>query len=341
MNIEITDPTFLPKRKHHLLDRFLLRLIADERDLVFVHLVIWLSLLVIPVAVFLYLPGMFTWWVAAPYLVVVLLVFLGPYILMLHCTCHRRLFRSRYNWMNKIIPWLLGPFFGETPETYYGHHMGMHHPENNLEDDLSSTMRYQRDSFVHFIIYFLRFFFFVLPELSVYFSRRKRKKLMGRTIAGELVWIAAIVLLAIWNFQATLAVFIIPLVFTRFMMMAGNWGQHAFIDAAAPGNCYRNSVTCINSVYNRRCFNDGYHIVHHLRPSLHYTDMPGEFISNLKVYAKEKALVFKGIDFFMIWFLLMTRSYKTLARRVVVLDEEGKSQQEIIELLRARTRRIR
>ena len=37
----------------------------------------------------------------------------------------------------------------------------MHHVENNLPDDLSSTMRYQRDSFLHFLVYFGRFFFFI------------------------------------------------------------------------------------------------------------------------------------------------------------------------------------
>ena len=46
--------------------------------------------------------------------------------------------------LNLYIPWLLGPFFGETPETYFVHHVGMHHVEENLEDDLSSTMPYKR-----------------------------------------------------------------------------------------------------------------------------------------------------------------------------------------------------
>ncbi len=34
--------------------------------------------------------------------------------------------------MNHVIPWLLGPFFGQTPNTYFAHHMGMHHREENL-----------------------------------------------------------------------------------------------------------------------------------------------------------------------------------------------------------------
>jgi len=123
-------------------------------------------------------------------------------------------------------------------------------------------------------------------------------------------------------------------------MMAGNWGQHAFIDTTAPENCYRNSITCINTAYNKRCFNDGYHIIHHIKPSMHYTDMPGEFMMNRRIYAMEKAIVFDGLDFFIIWLLLMLKDYKTLSRRFVRLDDSLKSDEEVITFLKSRTERI-
>jgi fatty acid desaturase len=124
------------------------------------------------------------------------------------------------------------------------------------------------------------------------------------------------------------------------MMMAGNWGQHAFIDADAPANCYRNSITCVNTVYNHKAFNDGYHIVHHLKPALHYTEMAQEFIDNQADYVRERAIVFQGIDFFGVWFLLMTKNYRALAKRYVNLEATPKSEAEIIALLKQRTARI-
>jgi len=338
--ITLTDPVFVRRVRYGRIDTFLLKFIADERDLVFLHLMFRLVLFVLPVAIYLYLPGRFSWWIAIPYLAVNWIFFLGPYILMLHCTSHRRLFKKEYDWMNKIIPWFLGPFFGETPETYFGHHLGMHHPENNLKDDLSSTMSCKRDSIWHFTIYFCRFFFLILPEIALYFKKKNRRKLLTRTIAGELSWFIFVIMLSYLNFEATLAVFILPYVFTRFMMMAGNWGQHAFIDPSAPENCYRTSITCINVAYNKKCFNDGYHIIHHLKPSLHYTEMPGEFLKNRHTYAKEKALIFEGLDFFMIWFLLMIKNYKALAQKVVNLDDSLMSDQEIISVLKHRTKKI-
>jgi len=132
-------------------------------------------------------------------------------------------------------------------------------------------------------------------------------------------------------------VLVLPFVITRFAMMAGNWAQHAFIDAAAPGNCYRNSITCINSSYNRRCFNDGYHIGHHLKSTRHWTEMPVEFAGNVETYAAERAIVFEGLDFFGVWLLLMLRRYDSLARRMVALGDASPSLEERIALLRSRT----
>lgn len=340
MTVTITDPVSASQVSDSALDRFLLRFIRDERDIVFPRLILRIMAVMLPFVVFLYWPGMFNWYVAVIYLVLNWAVFLAPYILMLHCTSHRPLFKREYDWMNKVIPWFLGPLFGETPETYFGHHMGMHHPENNLKDDLSTTMPYQRDSFWGFMHYFLTFFFRGIKDLYDYFTRKNRLKLRRNITWGEGAWYLAVIVLSIVNFKATLVVLILPFIFTRFMMMAGNWGQHAFIDADTPANCYRNSITCINTVYNHKCFNDGYHIIHHLKPSMHYTEMAQEFIDNREDYVRERAIVFQGIDFFGVWFLLMTKNYRGLAKRYVNLGESPKTEEQIIALLKERTARI-
>lgn len=339
--LSISDPVSSPKEeKFSAFNRFFLQFIIDPRDIVFVHLIIKLFLLVIPFTLYCFTANQIIWWLPIVYLFVNWALFMGPFILMLHCTSHRRLFKQKHNWMNNIIPWVLGPFFGESPETYFTHHMGMHHPENNLENDLSSTMSYQRDCCKDFTKYFLKFFFLVIPDLSQYFIKKKRTKLLKRTLIGESSWFIMAIILGIINLQATLFIFLIPFCFTRLMMMAGNWAQHAFIDANEPGNCYRNSITCINSHYNKQCFNDGYHIVHHIKPHIHYTEMPGEFMANRQTYAKEKAVVFEGIDFFMVWIHLMTKNYKRLAKQFVHLDDTYKNDEDVINFLKTRTAKI-
>jgi hypothetical protein len=215
----------------------------------------------------------------------------------------------------------------------------MHHPENNLEPDLSSTMAYRRDSVRSFLRYFLRFFFGAGIELPAYFWKKRRRSLFLRTVIGEGSFFVGVAVLCVFvDWRAAVTVFVVPLVTARFAMMAGNWAQHAFIDQRSPENCYRNSITCINCVYNRRCFNDGYHIGHHVKQTRHWTEMPDDFLRNVDRYAAEDALVFEGIDFFGIWLLLMLKQYRSLAKKVVPLGGVPRSLEQTIELLRSRTR---
>ncbi len=336
----LTDPRYRPKTRHNALDRLALRLIHDERDLPFIYLMASMGLVLVPCAIYLLTPGTFRWWLAPLYLALLFCLYFDRYILMLHNTSHRPLFKRQYKWMNQIIPWVFGPFVGQSPETYFSHHIGMHHPESNLENDLSSTMHYQRDSLTSFLAYWLRFLFLGMFELTRYLYRRGRLKLMRWALVGELSYFAAVGLLLWFNWPAALTVFVIPFAAARLGMMTGNWSQHAFIDPKDPGNDYKNSIVCVNSRYNRRCFNDGYHIGHHVKPNRHWTDMPADFDANRARYAAENAVVFQGTDYPMIWAMLMFKRYDALARRFVELRETPRDHDEIVALLRRRTQRL-
>src|SRR5688572_29337357 len=162
MELKITDPVFVERNDYNIIERFFLKLIRDERDLPFIKLSLRILLILIPISSMLFF--YFSWWIAVPVLALNSAIGLGPFILMLHNTSHRKLFKQEYDWMNNIIPWILGPFYGESPETYFGHHVMMHHSENNQIDDLSCTMNYQRDSFIDFLKYFSLFFFFAFID---------------------------------------------------------------------------------------------------------------------------------------------------------------------------------
>jgi fatty acid desaturase len=336
MAIVLSDPVYVPRETQSVSERAALHFIRDPRDLPFLKLIALLAVTVVATGLVLFVPGAFRWWLGVVHLALVG-YFLGPFVLMLHNTSHRALFKHGWGPLNYVIPWLIGPFFGESPETYFAHHVGMHHLENNLQADLSTTLPYRRDSITGFLRYFLRFFFFGLTELTLYFARKHRRSLMVRCIVGELSFFALCIGLWMVNARATLFVFVLPFLIVRFAMMAGNWGQHAFVDQSAPENNYRNSITCINASYNRRCFNDGYHISHHLKATRHWTEHPKEFTDNLAKYDAERAIVFEGIDFFGVWACLMLKRYDWLARRLVPLGSAPLSTEEAIAMMRTRT----
>jgi fatty acid desaturase len=213
----------------------------------------------------------------------------------------------------------------------------MHHPENNMEEDLSSTLRYRRDRWTDFLKYFSRFLFLSCFHLPIYFLKRRRHKMASRMVLGEISFYGVVALLFFLNWKGALFIFALPVLFTRFMMMNGNWAQHAFVDPAAPEDNYKNSITCINSIYNQRCFNDGYHIIHHLKPNCHWTEMPQHLKDHLEVYARKDPVIFEKIDYFVIWIFLMLKRYDWLAKYFVDLGKVKRSPEEIAAFLKSRT----
>ncbi|HKU40610.1 MAG TPA: fatty acid desaturase [Polyangiales bacterium] len=331
--MKVTDPRVAPEP---IYSDFVAPLLNDRRDAVFVGLMVQCALMgLFGIGVF-FVAGVSLWF-APLYWALLLALFIDRFTLMLHCTSHRALFKPRYRALNGLIPWVLCPFFGQSPNTYFAHHLGMHHAEENLPEDLSSTMRFRRDSLLHWLRYWLRFLFFAMPELGYYFWRKGRQRLMARMLLGELsYWVAFAVLFA-FRPGPTLVVFGAPLLLMRTLMMMGNWAQHAFIQANAPQTAYGSSITCINTRYNRRAWNDGYHIGHHLKARAHWTEYPVEFERNLEQYGKSGAIVFDGIDFFMVWVLLMTGSWGRLADAFVQLPGAPvRTREQVIALLKER-----
>lgn len=320
-----------------LADRYFLELLNDPRDLPFVHLVLqcW-AIAALGLGLF-FVDGPWFWPLAVGYWALWGLGTLDRFILMLHNTSHRPAFKKP--WMQQLIPWTVGPFYGQTPQSYYVHHIGMHHIEENLRDDLSTTMPYRRDSLLGWLHYLGSFLFTGLPRLAAYHWRRGTKKLFWRLAAGEGVFWSAVALLVAVDWRATLVLFVIPVLAVRCLMMAGNWGQHAFIDPLDPANQYRSSITCINTRYNRRCFNDGYHIGHHLKARMHWTELPVDFEKRIAEYGARDAIVFDGIDFFQVWLFLMTGQKRALARRFVRLPgAPARTDDEVLALFEERLR---
>lgn len=315
-------------------------LLNDPRDLPHLRLILQTSVL-IPAAALLYTLGSFPWWLGLAY--IGLWTFFGDrFTMSYHCTIHRRLFKKRYRALDIYLNWLLCPFFGQTPGTFYIHHMGMHHMDDNLPRDLSSTMGYQRDSALHFLRYYLRFACLIPFELSAYLWRAGNTKLILRLLAGEQSYYAAVTAAWLWNPRATLIVFVFPFVFVRLMMMVGNWVQHAFIDPDHPDDPYKSSINTIDPRYNARVFNAGYHIFHHVRKGTHYSELATEFAQNREQYGRADAVVFDGIDLPGIWILLMTRQHRKLTKHFVRLPgAPQRSDDEVLALLRRRLAPIR
>jgi fatty acid desaturase len=332
--LALTDPTEAPTYGDGLLSRWCKGALYDPRDEVFVRLTLKVMAVMGAAMVGLYA---FFHWALVPVYFALWGWYSAPVILMLHNTMHRPFIR-RPKLLNQAHPYVMSFFFG-IPSGYAVHHLGMHHVEDNTPDDLSSTMRYRRDSFLHFLVYFGRFFFLAIIELPLYLLRKRRKAMARKAVLGEVVHVTVMALALRLDWRFGLVAFVIPFCTVRFLMMVGNWGQHAFLNQARLNDGLSNSITCINSGYNVRAFNDGYHIGHHLKANRHWTEMPQDLLDNREKYARAGALVFKGLDFFLVSVLLWTGRWNMLAKRFVRLGEPT-SDAEVIAMLKARVQPI-
>jgi hypothetical protein len=115
-----------------------------------------------------------------------------------------------------------------------------------------------------------------------------------------------------------------------------------FIDPDAPTSNYTLATNHLKAPFNMATFNDGYHITHHVSSTTHWSEMPLHFITHLDKYEAAGALVFRGVSFEEMTIAAFSgeRGLRNLARHVVQLTPERKSEDELVAVLRRRLQPI-
>ena len=219
-------------------------IVRNPVDVVFLtHILLYLSTSV-PSAGFLYCH--FTW-IHGFMHVILQLSYCGSFTLMLHNHIHNNgLLKRKYAWFDHMWPYILEPLMGHTWDSYYYHHVKHHHVEGNGPEDLSSTLRYQRDEVTEFIKYVGRFVALIWIELPLYFLRKRKLALAFKSAATELTAMLFIYISARKDFYPTVFVLVIPFFLMRIGLMVGNYGQHALVDEIDPASDFRSSITLID-----------------------------------------------------------------------------------------------
>ncbi|KAL9109659.1 MAG: hypothetical protein Q9227_005697 [Pyrenula ochraceoflavens] len=320
--------------------RFVSGVARHPTDIVFVtHLILYFTTTV-PSAIYLFYR--FTWIHSILHTTMTGYYF-GTYTLMRHNHIHNNgILSGPFQLLDITFPYLLDPLMGHTWNSYYYHHVKHHHVEGNGPNDLSSTIRLQRDEWLALAYYVGRFTLLIWLELPSYFLRTGKPQLALRAAFWELWSYAFLIIAARFHLRATIFTLIIPFCLIRLGLMIGNFGQHAFVDELEPDSDYRSSITLIDVPSNRFCFNDGYHTAHHLNPRRHWRDQPVSFLKGKLDYEKGRALVFRNIDYLEITFRLMRKDYSHLAKCFVPISEEQRKMThlEIAEMLRTKTKRF-
>jgi fatty acid desaturase len=270
---------------------------------------------------------------------------LPRYVLALHFSAHVPCIKPI--WLNKLyVEWLLTPLYGLPPATYYFHHVIMHHREDNIMPrDLSSTMPYQRDNFWQFLHYWARFEFAIWFELPYYLWTAGWKFYAFLVVAGSTFWWFANYVLWCIRPAFMLWTLFIPQVVLSMFLMFGNFSQHIFIDEDDYTNDHLLTVNLIDTDYNAMTFNDGYHIVHHKYPILHWSLIPQRFLTEpeLQSHAKAHAICLRGLDYFWLGLYVMTGQLRKIAVKHFLPCNETQAKMtvdEIVEFLKGKLRPV-
>ncbi|MGB9382890.1 fatty acid desaturase, partial [Candidatus Binatus sp.] len=173
---------------------------------------------------------------------------------------------------------------------------------------------YDRTSRVDFLWYLSNNIWTVLGIAPyAYFKDRGDEENRRRLLWGMARYYAYFAAVAIYDWRIAIVFVLVPLLCMNFLSAIIAWVQHAFYESERPEDYFAHTVTVLNEV---NFMNEGYHLCHHHRAGLHWTEMPVHH-ERIRDRMKESgSLVFRDLDFMGLFFEL------TLLRRMDVLAEK-------------------
>ena len=334
----------LSRTYDRFLDRLGQKVLRDPRDTPALRLMVSLSLTALPIFVAQLILG-------KPRLLLAIAFYLSLYGLKFerfvrmfsakHLEAHRRqgYFSEKYDRVfGRYVEFFLGYLYGNVPELDRTVHVGLHHRENGGPDDTVTSSRYDRTSPLDFLWYLSDNIWTALGLAPyAYFKAKGDEKNRRRILWGMARYYFFFAAVFIYNWRIGIVYVLVPLLCMNFIMALTAWVQHAFCDPEHPEDYFANTVTLFDEL---NFMNEGYHLCHHHRSSLHWTEMTAHLDRIRDKMRDAGSLVFRDLDVMELFLEL------TVLRRMDVLAEklvpwQPMNHEERLALLAKRTKPAR
>src|SRR6202050_2834619 len=335
---------FLSRTYDRLLDRISQEVLRDPRDTPALRLMVSVTLTAVPIFAVQLVLGKPRLWLGVAFYLSLYGVKFQRFVRMFsakHMEAHRRqgYFSDKYHKVfGRYVEFFLGFLYGNVPELDRTVHVRLHHKENSGPEDTTSTIAYDRTSKIDFLWYLSHNIWTVLGLIPyAYFKARGEDENRRRMLWGITLYSAYFAAAFIYDSRIGIVYVLVPLLAMNFIMAMTAWVQHAFYDEERPEDYFANTVTVYDEV---NFMNEGYHLCHHHRSGLHWTEMPAPLERISGKMRESGSVVFRDLDFMELFLEL------TVLRRMNVLAEklvpwEPMDHAERLALLEKRTKPVR
>ena len=187
---------------------------------------------------------------------------------------HNHLGMWRSKALNLLTSYWIAIFYGHPAIAWVPTHNQVHHKLNNRPGDSSRSPKwFEGNHLAALLVYPMLTNLAQTKDINAFLKdlwRRDRAAFFSAA-SEYAVFFGGMAGLLILDWRRALLFFFIPQQFALFSIQVVNYLQHIETDAYSDWNHSRNFVS---KTLNLLLFNNGYHTVHHLKPGLHWSELP-------------------------------------------------------------------